>query len=81
MAAKTKTIQYIKAEVECKGWCIVAREVVEEVIGGSYPDDDDYETAVQALVDSVDWATDFSVDWASDTVCVNGPKVFNPPPW
>ena len=78
--AKKKTVQYIKNEVAERGTCIVNQSVVEAVLGQQYPDDDDYESAVQSMVAQKNWLTDCTIIWNRDMVRLNGPIVPPPPP-
>ncbi len=71
--AKTKTADAIKEDIDRTGSCRVPVSVVEYLIGSALEDDDDFDTAIAALVASRDWVTGYSIDWVNRTVEFTGP--------
>ena len=71
---KELTIGSIQAEVEKRGYSFVTTDGVEAVLGATYPNDEDLQAALAALVPTVPWLTGFTVDWVTRIVEFRGPK-------
>ena len=71
--ATAQTVQAIKTDIEGNGCSIVPFATVERVLGATYPDDSDFEDAIDTLVAAKEWVTDYHIDWIDCKVTFIGP--------
>jgi len=78
--ANTKTLLAIRTNIESTGQAWVPISTIEHYLGAPFVDDDDCETAVDALVAGVSWATYVEYDWINRALLFRGPQILTGSP-
>lgn len=73
--AVNQTVQAIQEDIEGHGQCDMPFSTVEYVLGVTCEDDDTFESAISALVDSKDWVTGYAIDWIHRRLILTGPFI------
>lgn len=68
-----KTVQAIRDAVERRGYCVIPFETASRVLGISPIDENDFEDAIENLVNSTTWLSSYHIAWVPCHIRVEGP--------